>query len=465
MASTIHDPPTNEETRMPLGVRAIEHVSRRSLSYHTYQGVALIITFLAYATYHLTREATSEALKSASNGGWEPFNSRELLGSLDASFLAVYALEMYFSGYHGERWNLRVFLTVGMLGCGFCAAMFGFGYWLDIHSFRYYSFVQILAAALQSTGWPCVVAVVGNWVGQKRRGLVLGIWNSNILLGNITGSLVASWFLPYGWGWSMFVSGLAIGFMGLVVYLFLLDRPSSVGMSIVDEHNVGVEPLILESEVDGTRNEEEAIGYREAWRIPGVASYALCAFLVKLVAFMFLYWLPLFIKNTEIGGERLSSKTTGNLSTLFNVGGVVGGIWLGYTSDRQDSRVIPAASWAYFGIPVLLIYGFCGHINFYLNATLVFITGVFVNGTYALITTAVSVDLGTHQSLSSRGRKRAMATIIAIIGGTGSAGAAIGLLLAGYISAISWDSVFLVLMIVALFPGLVLTKLVSTEAR
>jgi len=92
-----------------------------------------------------------------------------------------------------------------------------------------------------------------------------------------------------------------------------------------------------------------------------------------------------------------------------------------------------------------------------------FITGMFVNGPYALITTAVSADLGTHSSLN--GNSRALATVTAIIDGTGSVGAAIGPLLTGYISSESWSAVFTMLMAAALLAGLLLTKLVCAELK
>lgn len=98
-----------------------------------------------------------------------------------------------------------------------------------------------------------------------------------------------------------------------------------------------------------------------------------------------------------------------------------------------------------------------------MNIALMFVAGMFVNGPYALITTAVSADLGTHESL--KGNARALATVTAIIDGTGSIGAAIGPLLTGYISAISWDAVFTMLMTAALIAGLLLTKLVIEEVR
>lgn len=165
----------------------------------------------------------------------------------------------------------------------------------------------------------------------------------------------------------------------------------------------------------------------------------------------------------EIGGEYLSSETAGNLSTFFDVGGVIGGILAGFVSDKLDARAITAASFTYFTIPALYMYRNYGFINMYMNVGLMFITGMFVNGPYALITTAVSADLGTHKSL--KGNSRALATVTAIIDGTGSIGAAIGPLLTGYFSAISWDAVFTMLMTAALIAGLLLTKLVIEEIR
>ena len=66
--------------------------------------------------------------------------------------------------------------------------------------------------------------------------------------------------------------------------------------------------------------------------------------------------------------------------------------------------------------------------------------GLLVNGPYALITTSVSAELGTHRSLVSS--SRALATVTAIVDGTGSVGAAVGPLLAGWLAGDSdWNKV------------------------
>lgn len=157
----------------------------------------------------------------------------------------------------------------------------------------------------------------------------------------------------------------------------------------------------------------------------------------------------------------MSVKCAGNLSALFDVGGIFGGILAGYISDRLHARAITAASFMYAAIPCMLLYRSYGSVSMNLNILLMMLTGLFVNGPYALITTAVSADLGTHSSL--RGDSRALATVTAIIDGTGSVGAALGPLLTGFISAEGWDQVFMMLMVGAFIAGLLLSRLVMAE--
>lgn len=78
------------------------------------------------------------------------------------------------------------------------------------------------------------------------------------------------------------------------------------------------------------------------------------------------------------------------------------------------------------------------------------VVGLLVNGPYALITTAVSAELGTHPSLGED--SKALATVTAVIDGTGSIGAAVGPLLAGFVSnsrdpKYAWHNVYYMLMI------------------
>ncbi|KAJ7520508.1 hypothetical protein O6H91_19G008500 [Diphasiastrum complanatum] len=554
----------------PPGILILNSLRGKEFDISFYRALVLIVTFIAYACYHASRKPSSivksvlhpeiasptggleypslsdpfpwplslvytkrapgvnasreviEGLGLGVQKGWPPFNGKRgnaRLGEIDVAFLAFYAFGMYFAGHLGDRVNLRLFLTLGMVGSGAFVCLFGMGYWWDIHVLWYFLFVQMMAGLFQATGWPSVVAIIGNWFGKRKRGLIMGIWNAHTSVGNIVGSLIAASALQAGWGWSFVYPGLLIISGGLLVYLFLVVEPAEVGLlspyevngservdtsngrqSLSDKRATQVdcevgrarnaidagkgivfcsngahiklddfqdaERVILHSAEDEApvlQRSDPAVGFLEAWRIPGVAPFAFCLFFSKLVAYTFLYWLPFYIRNTKIEGYYLSEKTAGNLSTLFDLGGVVGGILAGHISDKLKARAITAASFMYCAIPVLYLYNQYGGVSLYLNLGLMALAGLFINGPYALITTAVSADLGTHSSL--KGNAKALATVTAIIDGTGSVGAAIGPLLTGFLSERGWDKVFDMLMLSAFIAGLLLFGLVYAEIK
>jgi OPA family glycerol-3-phosphate transporter-like MFS transporter 1/2 len=147
-----------------------------------------------------------------------------------------------------------------------------------------------------------VVAVVGNWFGKSKRGLIMGIWNAHTSVGNISGSLIAAAMLKYGWSWSFVVPGIMIALVGLTVFLFLPVGPDVIGIQedlhLKDSEKSDMDAPLLERRSSDVK--EKAVGFIEAWRIPGVAPFALCLFFCKLVAYTFLYWLPFYISHTGL---------------------------------------------------------------------------------------------------------------------------------------------------------------------
>lgn len=409
--------------------------------------------------------------------GWVPFSGPRgphRLGELDLSFLLAYAIGMYFAGHIGDSFDLRLFLTIGMVGSGILVIIFGFGYFLNVHSFAFFMIVQILCGLFQSIGWPCVVAVMANWFGKSRRGLIMGLWSSHTSFGNILGSLVASSVLGLGWGWAFVLPGIFILVVAILIYMFLVECPESIGLELPEkEVEMSVEGVALVNsekndvvdEVIGSRDQEssDAIGFIEAWRLPGVAHFAFCLFFSKLVAYTFLYWLPFYLRHTAIAGKHVTHKTAGILSTIFDVGGVVGGILAGFLSDMIEARAVSSLLFLLMSVPALIIYRVYGSVSMLMNIVLMFISGLLVNGPYSLITTAVSADLGTQSSI--KGNSRALATVSAIIDGTGSIGAAIGPLLAGYASTRGWNSVFLLLILSLMLAGLSLVNVAKKEIK
>lgn len=170
-----------------------------------------------------------------------------------------------------------------------------------------------------------------------------------------------------------------------------------------------------------------------------------------------------FAGNTAVAGLHLSHKTAGILSTVFDIGGVLGGILAGFISDKIEARAVTSIGFLFLSMPALVLYRTYGSISMLANVSLMFVSGMLVNGPYSLITTAVAADLGTQSMV--KGNSRALATVTAIIDGTGSVGAALGPLLAGYFSTRGWNSVFFMLIISISFAAVFLIRLARTEIK
>ncbi|XP_021963727.1 glucose-6-phosphate exchanger SLC37A2 isoform X2 [Folsomia candida] len=527
---------------LPWGIRIIQKVSdwwfpNLRVNRDTWYRVSvLVLTYISYTSYHMSRKPISivknvlnhncsagevPVSNTTASCGWAPFDRDDadvLLGTLDSAFLFAYAAGMFVSGFIAERVNLRYFLSLGMILSGFFTYLFGLAYSRNIHNLSYFILVQALGGVLQTTGWPGVVTVVGNWFGKGKRGLIFGLWNSHTSLGNILGSLIAGSFLETNWGLSFIVPGAVIGVAGFLIFLLLVPKPQHVHCSLPDHHesvssdmsnddssdfpststsiraarkrngrynytgdydnSESCSRLLDEDDITcgGDAREDtpmipqydpdvkvKAVGFTEALKIPGVVEFSLCLFFAKLVSYTFLYWLPRYINNST----NFSPTESGNLSTLFDVGGIIGGVIAGVISDYSGMSATTCAGMLTVAIPMMLVYETYGTESLFMNIMLLILVGILVNGPYALITTAVSTELGTHPCLM--GNARALATVTAIIDGTGSIGAAVGPLLAGPVASISkehgWKYVFLMLMVADVIALILLVRLVSHEFR
>lgn len=442
---------------------------------------------------------------------YAPFDGPDasaLLGTLDTSFLLTYGIAMFGSGFVAERVSLRYFLTFGMLFSAIFTYMFGIAKTYDIHSLWYFIAVQAMAGMFQTTGWPGVVTVVGRWFGKAKRGLIFGIWNSHTSIGNILGSLVAGYYVERDWSMSFIMPALIMGIVGILIFLFLVDSPEIVGLhssrtesrrsssgsynyrSIEDGVHESDEDMMprnvlndsdvsnmIEQEISHRPTERTpmisrrssevafslpngsntAIGCGGALQIPGVVEFSLCLFFAKLVSYTFLYWLPNYIEHST----NLGAGESATLSTLFDFGGILGAIMAGFISDYSNMSACTCSAMLSFAVPMLFIYQKFGALTYTLNMLLLFLLGILVNGPYALITTSVSAELGQHSCLD--GNAKALATVTAIIDGTGSLGAAVGPFLAGFFSATSWDHVFYMLITADLLALILLLRLVAKE--
>uniref|UniRef100_A0A1A9WAC0 Sugar phosphate exchanger 3 n=1 Tax=Glossina brevipalpis TaxID=37001 RepID=A0A1A9WAC0_9MUSC len=481
---------------LPFGVVAVQRLARtccpqlRCNKLTIFKVSTFLLTYLAYTCYHMTRKPISVVKSvlhvncssnivhnsSSNDCGYAPFddaNAPTLFAVLDSAFLFSYAGAMFMSGFVAERVSLRYFLAFGMIISGVCSYLFGIAKTWNIHSMSYFVYVQACAGIAQTTGWPGVVTLIGRWFGKAKRGLVFGIWNSHTSIGNILGTLIAAQYVETDWALSFMIPGIIIAFSGFVMFLFVVDSPEMVGTlaglerGAVNESDVEDNERLVDRTSERTpildrshpqlNSVQRPIGLIDALHIPGVLEFSLCLFFSKLVSYTFLYWLPLYIQSSSTLGPTLSA----DLSVLFDVGGIFGAIVAGLISDLTGMSATTCTVMLFLAAPVLLLYQQFGNVSVFMSIFLLVNAGFLVNGPYALITTSVSAELGQHSSLE--GNARALATVTAIIDGTGSIGAAVGPLMAGMIASRGWQNVFYMLIISDILATLFLVRLVRKE--
>jgi sugar phosphate permease len=132
-------------------------------------------------------------------------------------------------GNFSSKINLKYFVAVGMLLSSIFYMSFSFLFVITNH--QNYPFLVVMMcfnAFFQSTGWPGIVGIAGNWFGKGRRGLLMGIWAVNANAGNILAfvlcNALAKTFHLY-WTANFFATGLFSLGIALMCLAFLKEKP------------------------------------------------------------------------------------------------------------------------------------------------------------------------------------------------------------------------------------------------
>lgn len=399
-------------------------------------------------------------------------------GELDLLFLLAYAIGLYISGIMGDRLNLRYLLATGM--CTSAILTFLFGYLsvvLKIRNPIYFYVIHFLNGLAQSTGWPATVAIVGNWFSKSSGGLVFGFWSGNASLGNIFGSVIVASVLNNGYEYGMLLNSILLFCGGVIVLICLIPHPNMIGIASPDELEVDEksyesvnrvqgdsgpsydnhdfeessrytdsieddldQPIIDEDKQEVT--ERKAIGFFQAFMIPGVLAYALAYACLKLVNYAFFFWLPTYLSQ----GLHWEDRKSDELSNFYDIGGITGGIIAGIITDIMGKRSPIVCFMLLLSMGSLYLYDSVGGSSYINNVAIMVLTGFLIGGPANTISSAISADLGKHKKI--QGSADALATVTGIIDGTGSVGAAIGQYLVGLIDKhFGWHYVFYFLII------------------
>ena len=246
-------------------------------------------------------------------------------GNIVFAFQAAYALGLFFVGRLIDRLGSRLGYAVTIAFWSLASVAHGF-----MNSTTGFLAARFALGLGESGVFPASLKVVAEWFPKKERALATGIFNAGTNVGAaITPFLVPVLYLRWGWRGCFFGVG-AIGFAGLVLWLWIYRAPPASLRSAADEL------LLTESALPANNSATPArwldlLGYRQTW------AFISAKFLIDPIWWFYLFWIPDFL-------QRRHGLSLGKLGfpvlviyLLADVGSVAGGWFSSFLMQRGKS--------------------------------------------------------------------------------------------------------------------------------
>jgi sugar phosphate permease len=387
---------------------------------------------MAYAGFYLCRKnfAVAMPLLAARFG----FSQADFARVLFCDSLA-YCLAQFAFGFLADRAGARRTVVLG------CAISVGAALMMSqAGTVAAFAALAAMNGLGQAAGWPALVKNVGAWFPRRRRGIVMGWWSTNYMVGGFAGAAFTSWIATHptlwpelAWRRAFLMPALLLAVIGFVYLLLARNRPTDVGLAEVERAPAQAAHL-------------DTSALAAMLHDPAVWVVSAGALLSKVLRYSFMFWLPLYL----VQRFHTSARDSGFLSSAFELAGPAGSLLAGYLSDRfLRSRRLPVAALLYGCLagacwlhPWLAASGRAG-LLFSIAAI-----GAFNHGPDALLQGAAAQDLGA---------KWGVGLVAGFVNGFASLGQLIAPLLVAFVSArYGWDSVFQVLTVFSLAAALIL---------
>ena len=398
--------------------------------------------FIGYAFYYLTRKSYTYAMPGLMS---ELNYDTAELGFLATILSITYGISKFTSGVISDCSSPRIFMALGLIFSGIVNICFGLS-----SSLLLFSVFWGLNGCFQAFGAPPCVRFLTQWYSDSERGSWWSSWSISHNVGSFMIPWIAGFCLYYfGWRYAMFVPGVIAIIGGFALLNRLRDTPESIGLPPVERYrNEPTREAPAHSKDSAAAATTPTSILATVLKNPYVWLLALSYFFIYVVRVGISDWTAMMLWKSK-GYSNIAANGS---TSLFDIGGLIGGLTAGWGSDRLfNARRGPVNCLFAVGIMLsLLVFRLIPEGYPLFDSMAIFVMGFFVYGPQMLIGVAAAELVG----------KQAAATSNGFVGLTAYMGAAI----AGYPLGIvirdwGWDGFFLFLASCAAISVLLLAPL------
>jgi sugar phosphate permease len=199
--------------------------------------------------------------------------------------------------------------------------------------------VRFLLGVFEAGFFPGIILYFTWWYPSARRGQAIAIFMSATTLVSVIAGPLNGAILKYlhgvnglsGWQWLFLLQGLPAVVLGILVFLFLEDKPADAKWLLPAEKDLVY--YSLEHDRNDAHGEIHAkLG--EILRDPKVLLLSLVYFLLLGATYTIVFWAPTLIQSWGVKDVLV----VGTLAVFPNGCGVIGMILIGRSSDRLHER-------------------------------------------------------------------------------------------------------------------------------
>ncbi|MGF6601301.1 D-galactonate transporter [Paraburkholderia sp. GAS448] len=198
---------------------------------------------------------------------------------------------------------------------------------------------RFLLGVFEAGFFPGIILYFTWWYPPVRRGQAIAIFMSATTIGGVIAGPLSGAILKYlhgvngsfGWQWLFLLQGLPAVVLGILIFLFLEDKPADAKWLLPAEK--GLVCSSLEHDRNNAQSEiHPKLG--EILRNPKVWLLSLVYFLLLGATYTIVFWAPTLIQSWGVKDVLV----VGTLAVIPNGCGVIGMILIGRSSDRLHER-------------------------------------------------------------------------------------------------------------------------------
>jgi ACS family hexuronate transporter-like MFS transporter len=246
------------------------------------------------------------------------------------AFTAAYAIGLLFFGRLIDRVGTKIGYSLSvvvwsLMGMLHAAATTVTGF----------SLARIGLGLGEAGNFPAAMKTVAEWFPKKERGIAAGIFNSGTSIGVVLALLITPWILVnMGWQEVFIITG-ALGFLWLILWLWLYEIPAKQKFLSREEFLLITEQQQNTPELHSKNfSEADTAVPRTKWirlfTFPQTWAFIFGKFLIDPIFWFFLFWLPSYFSSTF---HLDLSRPSPELMIIYSAT-TIGSIAGGYFSSR-----------------------------------------------------------------------------------------------------------------------------------